>query len=63
VSFQQRDNSGTLFRNDKREKDTQPNARGTAMVDGVLYEISSWTKEGKNGKFQSLSFKLKQQAD
>ena len=59
MAYEQRDNSGTLFRNDKREKDSQPNATGTAMVDGVEYYVSAWTKEGRNGKFQSLAFKRK----
>ena len=58
---QQRDNSGVLFKNDKREKDTHPNATGQATIDGVEYWVSAWTKEGKNGKFQSLAFKRKEE--
>lgn len=55
-----RDGSGSLFRNNKRDKDTQPNARGDAMIGGVLYEVSAWTKKDKNGNpWQSLSFKPK----
>jgi hypothetical protein len=62
MAYEPREMSGNLFKNDKREKDTQPNARGTALIDGVLYEISAWTKETKSGdKWQSLSFKPKQQ--
>lgn len=57
MALEPKNNSGVFFRNDKREKETQPNATGTAMIDGVKYRISAWTKEGKNGKFQSLSFK------
>lgn len=57
MAYEQRDNQGALFRNDNREKDTHPNARGKAMIGGVMYMVSAWTKEGKNGKFQSLSFK------
>jgi hypothetical protein len=58
--FKQRDMSGVLFKNDKREKETHPNAKGTALIDGVEYWVSAWTKEGKAGKFQSLSFERKQ---
>ena len=62
MAYQQRENSGTLFRNEKREKDTHPNARGTALIDGVEYEVSAWTKQGQKGAFQSLSFKRKDEA-
>lgn len=61
ANYEKRDMSGTLFRNDKREKDSHPNAQGTAIIDGVEYWISAWTKEGSKGKFQSLSFKRKEE--
>lgn len=59
MAFEQKDNSGALFKNDRREKDTHPHATGTAMIDGVEYWISAWTKDGQKGRFQSLSFKRK----
>lgn len=60
MAFEQRDMQGSLFRNQKREKDTHPNATGSATIDGVQYWISAWTKDGKNGeKWQSLSFQRK----
>lgn len=62
MAYEQRDNSGTLFKNDKREKDTHPNATGKAMIGGVMYYVSAWTKDGAKGKFQSLSFKPVDQA-
>ncbi len=57
--YEQRDNSGTLWKNDRRENDKHPNAKGTALIDGVEYWVSAWTKEGQKGKFQSLSFERK----
>ena len=59
MAYEQRENSGTLFRNDKREKDTHPHAKGSALIDGVEYWVSAWTKEGKDGRYQSLAFKRK----
>jgi type II secretory pathway component PulJ len=61
AKFEQRPNTGSLFKNDKREKDTHPHATGSALIDGVEYWVSAWTKEGKSGKFQSLAFKRKEE--
>lgn len=62
MAYEQRDNSGSLFKNDKREKESQPNARGSARINGVDYWVDAWTKKDKNGHpWQSLSFKRKDQ--
>jgi hypothetical protein len=55
--MEKRDNSGALFTNDKREKETHPHYQGKANIGGVEYYVSSWVKDGQKGKFQSLSFK------
>ena len=59
MSFEQRDNSGSLFPNDRKEKDTHPDFKGTAMIDGVVYWVSGWTKTGQRSDFTSLAFKRK----
>jgi len=58
MAWETKDNTGSLFKNDKKEKPSQPNARGRAKIGGVEYFLDAWTKEDKNGnKYQSLSFK------
>jgi hypothetical protein len=59
MAFEQRELSGSLFKNDRREKDTHPNMTGTALINGVEYWVSAWTREGKSGKWISLAFKPK----
>ena len=50
-----RDNSGVLFKSDKKDKPTSPDYKGNITVDGVDYWLSAWIKEGKSGKFMGLA--------
>ncbi len=53
------DNSGALFKNDRKEKDSHADYQGSATINGVEFWISSWIKDGQKGKFMSLAFKPK----
>ena len=52
-----KEGTGQLFVNKKRDKDTHPHQKGQAMIGGVLHDIAAWEKEGRGGKFLSLSIK------
>lgn len=51
---------GQLFRNKYKDKDSQPDHKGSMTTpDGHEWDISAWVKDGKNGKFFSLSIQEK----
>jgi len=54
------DNSGVIFRNEDKSKDTDRDYRGSATIDGREFWVSGWVREAKNGsKFLKFSFKPK----
>lgn len=59
--YETKDNSGSLFRNQKKETDRHPNLTGSARINGVDYWVSCWSKPTKDGtdKWLSLAFKPK----
>lgn len=64
MSYEQRDNSGSLFKNDRKEQENHPDYTGSAKIQGREFYISAWVKESKGGKkFFSFSFKPKLQSD
>lgn len=55
-------NRGVLFKNQKKEQEKHPDYTGSINVGGTEYYLSAWIKEGKSGKFFSMSVKPKQDA-
>lgn len=49
------DNRGVLFKNDKQGNEKRPDYTGKINVEGKDYQLSAWIKEGRSGKFMSLS--------
>ncbi len=59
--FEQRDFSGALFENSRKEKETNPDYNGTVIIEGVEYWISAWDKTSAKGQpYLSLAFKAKE---
>ena len=58
--YEPKDMSGTLFRNDRKETERQPDYKGNALIAGREFALSGWVKQSKTGgKFLSLVFKPK----
>lgn len=61
MAYEHKDGHGSLFQNDKGGVDTRPDYRGDFMLDGQLYEMAGWKKQGAKGPFLSLAIKPKEQ--
>lgn len=56
MAYELRDNSGSVFKNDKKENDKHPDYKGTVMVNGKEMWISMWVKTAQSGKNQGSKF-------
>jgi hypothetical protein len=56
TQHEQHDNSGILFRNDNKTRDTDRDYSGSATINGVEFWMSGSVKQGRNGKFMTFSF-------
>lgn len=65
MPFEHKPDSGSVFENDRKERDTQPDFRGDGLIGGREYYISLWINEpikpGARRRF-SLRFNAKDEA-
>jgi len=51
-----KEGSGSLFKNESaKQRELEVDYTGTIMVNGKEHWLSAWVKEGKKGKFFSVS--------
>ena len=59
--FQQKDNSGAMFKNNDKNGETEPDYKGNALIDGSDYWINAWLNTSKAGnKYMKFSFSPKE---
>ena len=50
---------GALFKNDRKEKENQPDYTGNVEVEGTKYNMAGWMRQSKAGKpFMSISLSI-----
>lgn len=59
AGYELREGQGSLFANLKRKSDKAPQYRGDIKINGQVYEIAAWVRQGKSGEFFSLQAKEK----
>jgi uncharacterized protein (DUF736 family) len=61
MAYEQKDLTGSLFKNDRKESDTHPDYKGSALLNGVDHWMDAWINTAKDGsKYMSLKFKPKE---
>lgn len=56
MAYEQKPNTGSLFKNENKKTDKHPEYTGTWKDEnGKVWQLAAWVKEGKKGKFFSLS--------
>ena len=59
MSYEHKENTGSLFKNDRKETESQPDYKGSAKIGGVDYWVSGWINETNGKKYVGLSVQPK----
>jgi len=64
MAYELQDNSGTLFRNNKKQDgDKLPDYTGNIKINNKEMRIAGWVKQGAKGPFLSLKISEQQATD
>jgi len=62
--YEKKDNSGAIFKNDKKETETHPDYKGSARIAGIDYWVNVWVNTSAKGtKYMSTSYTPKEVAN
>lgn len=62
MAYEMRELSGSLFKNERKSKETHADYQGRCLIDGVEYYMNAWLKDGSKGKWMSFAFKPVEEA-
>lgn len=57
MAYEPKEGSGALFKNTRKEAENHPDYTGNCVIGGKVMRLAAWIKEGKQGKFMSISIK------
>ncbi len=64
MSKENKDLSGVLFKNDRKETERHPHYTGNATINGVEYWVSGWVNTSDKGtKYMRLAFTVKEKTE
>ena len=58
--YEHKEGNGSIFKQSSKPSENSPEYRGTIMINGDVYELAGWVKQGNTGAFLSLRAKLKE---
>lgn len=62
--MEQKNNTATLFINDRKKTENSPDFKGKALIDGKNVYVSAWKRTAKNGsEYLSLAFTTPSEQD
>ncbi|QDP57487.1 MAG: hypothetical protein Unbinned2072contig1001_1 [Prokaryotic dsDNA virus sp.] len=59
-TYEHKEGTGSLFKNDKEPDSKQPDYKGKAKVDGKMKDLSAWLNTSKDGKTKYLSLSIQE---
>ena len=59
MAYEQKPNSGSLWPNNRKEKETHPDLTGTLDVEGQQFWINAWSKTAKTNGEEWLSISIR----
>jgi uncharacterized protein (DUF736 family) len=61
MAYEQKELTGSLFKNDRKETDSHPDYKGSALINGVSHWLDAWINTAADGsKYMSLKMKPKE---